>query len=109
MKIRPIAVVQVAGQQHELHALGQRQIDQVFQRPARRVAQPLHRRTGIAAQAAQRAVDVQVSGVDETEAARGFHYSIHSAQCRWNMRRRAFIKRQKSACNWRLRFAYVWT
>ena len=83
VEVGPVAVVQVACQQHEVHTLGQGQVDQVFQSPAGGVAQALYRRTGIAAQATQRAVDVQVGGVKETERAGGGrwrgYYVIHSS------------------------------
>ena len=82
MKVGPVAVVQIACQQHKVDFFGQSQIHQILQRPAGGVAQALYRRTGIAAQAAQRAVDVQIGGVEEAESARnlcrGRYYVIHS-------------------------------
>ena len=61
----PIAVVQVAGDEDELDGLGEGQLDQVLQGPARGLACRLDRGALIAFQAAQGAVEVKIGGMDK--------------------------------------------
>ncbi len=56
----PIAVIEITGQKNERDALLDRQIHQVFQRAAARAANLIDRRTLVALQAAERAVEVEV-------------------------------------------------
>ena len=62
----PIAIVDVAGEEDEVDALGDRHVDQSFQRSASRGAQPRDGRALVAVETAQRAVDVEIGGVDES-------------------------------------------
>ncbi len=66
--VLPLAVEQVAGDQHERHLFAQREIDQVGVGGARGGADAVGGRVGVRLQPTQRAVDVQVGGVDESEA-----------------------------------------
>ena len=63
--VLPIAVVQIAGNHHEVHLLLDGARHQPLKGLARGCAQALGRRVGIGRQADQRAVEVDVGGVDE--------------------------------------------
>ncbi len=52
MKILPIAVIDVAGEQDKVHALREGGIDQPFERAAGRSPQPLDRRSVVTVEAA---------------------------------------------------------
>jgi hypothetical protein len=66
--IAPIAVEHVAGDQQHCGLLFQAQLDQVLERPPRRAAQPVDRRALVPRQAQERAVDVQIGGVNDLHA-----------------------------------------
>ena len=64
-KIRPVAVVNISRDDDERHLFVQRQIHHPPQRPPGRAANDLHRRIGIGLQPAQRAIQMQVGGVQK--------------------------------------------
>ncbi|OPZ07373.1 MAG: hypothetical protein BWZ10_02837 [candidate division BRC1 bacterium ADurb.BinA364] len=63
--VAPISVVEVSRDHDEGNALVQRQVGQVFQRAPRGVAQPLGRRAIVAFQAKQRAIEMNVGGMNK--------------------------------------------
>jgi hypothetical protein len=77
VEVSPVAVVHVAGDDHEVHLLDYRQTDQVPKGIPRGRAQALGRRIRVGRQAPEGAVQVQICGVDE------FHrwiYRVHEAR-----------------------------
>ena len=71
--VLPVPVEQVAGDDHEIQPLGEREIHRVAQREPRRRADALGRRLRIGLQPAQRAVQVQIGKMQEAEAAQCGH------------------------------------
>ena len=67
--VLPVPVEQVAGDDHEIQPLGEREIHRVAQCQPRRRADALGRRLRIGLQPAQRAVQVQIGKMQEAEAA----------------------------------------
>lgn len=65
--ILPVAIEHIAGEQHEIHPLGECQCHQILERHPRRPAQGSNRRAVIGIQPDQGAVDVAVGGVEEAE------------------------------------------
>jgi hypothetical protein len=65
--IRPIAVIEVAGEDDEIDSLGQRELDQAGERLARGPAQRLRWRALVIFQSAKRAVQMDVGGVQESK------------------------------------------
>ncbi len=63
--VAPIAVVEVAREHHRIRALLDRERDEVLHRPSSRPADPVGRRPLVAVEPRERAVDVQIRGVDE--------------------------------------------
>ena len=78
--VAPVAVVEVAGDEHEVDAAVERQIDHPLERPPRRAADPLDGRVLVLLQAPQRAVEVDIGGVEERDRHGGRVYS--GSQCR---------------------------
>gem|GEM_PF-3780836 len=66
VKVLPVAVVEIAGDQQKIDPLVDGQIHQALERAPGRATQPFQRRAVVAAQPPQRAVDVKVGGVDKT-------------------------------------------
>jgi hypothetical protein len=64
--IGPITVIEVAGEDDEIYTLGQRELDQTTKRFPRGPAQRLNWCAFIFIEPAQRAIQVDVSGVQET-------------------------------------------
>ena len=65
-----LAVVEVAGDQERVHFLGEADIDDRRERPARRAADQVGERRLTQRQRAERRIEVHVGGVDESEAHR---------------------------------------
>lgn len=65
VEVFPVPVVNVTGDHHEIDLLVDRMRHEVVESVARCSAQALSRRVGIGRQPPQRAVKVQVGGVDE--------------------------------------------
>ena len=63
--ILPIAVIEVAGEQHEVHGFVDGQVDEIIKRAPGRAADLGDRRAFVALQAQQGAVEVDVGGVEE--------------------------------------------
>ena len=65
IEVAPVAVIDIAGDNDEIDRFGLRQIDHPLQGPARRPAQQIDRRAIIGRKADQRAVEMDIGGVDE--------------------------------------------
>ena len=65
--VAPVAVVEVAGDEHEIDAALERQIDHPLERPPRRAADPLDGRVLVLLQAPEGAVEVDIGGVQERD------------------------------------------
>ena len=76
VEILPVAVVEVTGEEHEIDACAQGLVDESFEGASRRGAQTLNRRAVVTVQSAQRAVEVQIGGVEEA------HQAINSDRSR---------------------------
>ena len=63
--VAPVAVKKVAGKQHEIDLLGERQLDKILEGPSRGAADLLDGRALVTLQAAQWTVEVAVGGMDE--------------------------------------------
>ena len=66
VKVQPVAVIQVTGQQYKIHLLLDGQVHQTLQRPTRSTPQSLQWGTLVPAQATQWAVNVQISRMNKT-------------------------------------------
>ena len=78
--VLPVAVIEVAGEQHEADLPFQRQVDEVAQRLPRGGADALGRR--IRVKAAHRTVEMQVGGVQELETCH--RASLEQYRLKWN-------------------------
>ena len=67
-EVDPVAVIDVAGKQDQVHRPFEGQVHQGDERLSRGAAQPLDGRALVAVQPLERAVDVQVGCVDEFQA-----------------------------------------
>ena len=88
-EVGPVAVVDVAGQQHERHVLAERQVDQRRECVARGAAQPRDRCALVAVEPPQGTVDVEVGRMDE------FHGATLAHGPAWKARRLCYVPRRK--------------
>ena len=86
MVVFPVAVKQIARNQDNVDGLRHRQIDEIFERPSGGLANFGHGRSLVSFQTMQRAVQVDVGGMDELE------HSADDPLC--------CGKRPKMTCRW---------